>query len=137
MTSFWSPCTNLVTRLAWSTPTTPRPSWLLSTSGWTPRTSYSRKMTAEAFSNSTVRYLPFMVKSLLLLLVAGFVFLTFQALGAKIIYYAIHKLPPTTSAPPPLKHFYFCIIYVCVIFAVCSLPVAHCSLNPSSTHDII
>lgn len=54
-------------------------------------------MTAEAFSNSTVRYLPFVVKSLLLLLVAGFFFfLTFQALGAKIIYYAIHKLPPTT-----------------------------------------
>lgn len=61
----------------------------------------------------------------------------FTRLAPKKICYAIHKLALTTCAPPPLTHFYFCIIYVCVTFAVCSLPVARCSLNPSSMRDII
>lgn len=53
----WLRCMNWAMLWAWSTPTTPRPSWLLSTSGWTLKTSYFLTMTAEAYSNSMVCYL--------------------------------------------------------------------------------
>lgn len=40
----------------WSTPTTPQPSWLPSTSGWTQRASNFLMMTAEEYSNFMVGY---------------------------------------------------------------------------------
>lgn len=50
----WLRCTNWATLWVWSTPTTLRPSWLPSTSGWK-RTALSFPMTiAEAYSSFTV-----------------------------------------------------------------------------------
>lgn len=47
-------CMNLVTPWVSSTLTTPQPSWLRSTSGWTLRTSSFQMMTAEAYSSFMV-----------------------------------------------------------------------------------
>lgn len=54
-TCSWWRSTSWVTRWVWSTPTIPVPSWLHSTSTWTPTTSSCRWTTCRAFRKSTVR----------------------------------------------------------------------------------
>lgn len=54
MTFSWLRCMNWATLWVWSTPTTLRPSWLPSTSGWKRRTLNFLTTTAEAYSNFTV-----------------------------------------------------------------------------------
>lgn len=54
MTFSWSRCTNWATLWVWSIPTTLRPSWLPSTSGWKRKTLSSPMTISEASSNFTV-----------------------------------------------------------------------------------
>lgn len=52
----WLRCTNWATLWVWSTPTTPQPSWLPSTSGWTPRTLNFPTTIAEEYSSFMVNH---------------------------------------------------------------------------------
>lgn len=56
MTFSWLRSMNWATLWVWSTPVTPRPSWLPSTSGWKQKTLTFLMTTAEAYSNFMVSY---------------------------------------------------------------------------------
>ncbi len=51
----WCLCMNWVTPWEWNIQMTPPPSWLPSTSGWTPRNLSFLKMTVKAFSSFMVK----------------------------------------------------------------------------------
>lgn len=115
----WLPCTNWVMRLVWSTPMTPQPSWLLSTSGWTPRTSSFPTTIAEAYSNSMVRHQEFLIKSMskksLLFFSLGGTLEKMIHLKGRRLDTIIHE-SSRTCVLSPLNLVYFGIIFVCVIF---------------------